>query len=193
MAAAKKMGYDKGANPINRHSDPSGKPSFDMMIQNKTEGNNIAANLRKYHKDYGMEYVIWNMKIASNRENWKWRQYHPITNQGDYKHVHHVHSTYAQGTNAATPGWSLVGEQGPEFIKMKGGERVLNSIQSKYAVMAAKAGQVINASHGGTSVTNNRFDHSVQVASVTVKADSPRAMIAELEREARLAALTGVK
>src|SRR5439155_1729391 len=100
---------------------------------------------------------------------------------------------YGIGTNSAHSGWHWVGEHGPELRNFKGGETVLSAAQSQYAVMSAKAGQVVHTKSGSTTVNNNQYDHSVQVASVTVKAESPRAMIAELEREARKAALTGVK
>ena len=100
---------------------------------------------------------------------------------------------YAAGTPKATSGWSWVGEHGPELRNFRGGETVLSAAQSMNAVMKAKSGQVVTGSGHSSSTTNNAYDHSVKVASVTVKADNPRAMIAELEREARVAALTGVK
>jgi ssDNA-binding replication factor A large subunit len=61
------------------------------------------------------------------------------------------------------------------------------------AMMRAKSNQVVSASGNHITTNNNSFDHSVQVASVTVKADNPRTMLTELEREARFAALTGTK
>ena len=31
---------------------------------------------------------------------------------------------YASGTNSAAPGWAVVGERGPEFLKLRGGEQI---------------------------------------------------------------------
>lgn len=54
-----------------------------------------------------------------------------------YNHVHvafkkggvldHLGQGYASGTLNATPGWHMVGEQGPELIRFKGGEQVKNT------------------------------------------------------------------
>jgi hypothetical protein len=99
----------------------------------------------------------------------------------------------ATGTNAASSGWHWVGENGPELRHFKGGETVLTAAQSMNAMMRAKSNQVVSASGNHLTTNNNSFDHSVQVASVTVKADNPRTMLTELEREARFAALTGTK
>jgi TP901 family phage tail tape measure protein len=100
---------------------------------------------------------------------------------------------YGGGTGSANPGWHWVGEHGPELRAFKGGETVLNAAQSMNAMMRAKSNQVVSASGNHITTNNNSFDHSVQVASVTVKADNPRTMLTELEREARFAALTGTK
>jgi hypothetical protein len=37
---------------------------------------------------------------------------------------------YASGTSNAAKGWAMVGEQGPEWVKFRGGETVLNAMQS---------------------------------------------------------------
>lgn len=54
-----------------------------------------------------------------------------------YNHVHvafkkggvlgHLGQGYASGTLNATPGWHMVGEQGPELVRFKGGEQVKNT------------------------------------------------------------------
>lgn len=40
-------------------------------------------------------------------------------------HSPNVISAYASGTNSAPPGWAWVGEEGPELMRMRGGEQVL--------------------------------------------------------------------
>lgn len=94
----------------------------------------------------------------------------------------------ASGSPSATPGWKLVGERGYEFIKLKGGEEVLNHTQSKMAMMAGKAGQTVRP---GTTTTNNvSYDHSVRVDHVEVLSNDPNKLLHQLEAEARMAALT---
>jgi TP901 family phage tail tape measure protein len=93
----------------------------------------------------------------------------------------------ATGTPSATPGWKLVGERGYEFVKLKGGEEVLNHTQSKMAVMAGKAGQVVKP---GITTNNYSYDHSVRVDSVQVVSNDPNKLLKQLEAEARMAALT---
>jgi len=55
---------------------------------------------------------------------------------------------YASGTTAAPAGWAWVGERGPELMKFKGGEQILNSMDSARA-MGARAGTSANASGTG--------------------------------------------
>ena len=91
------------------------------------------------------------------------------------------------GTPSATPGWKLVGEHGYEFVKLKGGEEVLNHTQSKMAAMAGKAGQTVSP---GTTTNNVSYDHSVRVDNVQVVSNDPNKLLKQLEAEARMAALT---
>lgn len=94
---------------------------------------------------------------------------------------------FATGTPAAPPGWHVVGENGYEFIKMKGGEEVLNHAQSKMAAMSGKIGHTVAA---GSTTNNYAYDRSVTVESVQVVSNDPNALLRQLESEARLAALT---
>ena len=55
--------------------------------------------------------------------------------------------TYAQGTNYAPEGYAMVGERGPELVRMGGGERVYTANQTRK--MLTSAGGM-----GGASVTN---------------------------------------
>lgn len=46
---------------------------------------------------------------------------------------------YAAGTDSATPGWHLVGEEGPEYVRFRGGEQVYNRQQTmRLAQLAAE-------------------------------------------------------
>lgn len=53
---------------------------------------------------------------------------------------------YARGTDSAASGWALVGEEGPELVRMKGGERVFDHATSKK--MAAAMGDLPGLSLG---------------------------------------------
>ncbi|MDE7243567.1 MAG: hypothetical protein K2O18_06275, partial [Oscillospiraceae bacterium] len=58
---------------------------------------------------------------------------------------------YASGTSNAPPGWAWVGEEGPELIRMRGGETVLpNEISREFSILAA-CGNDIAAYAGGTN------------------------------------------
>lgn len=50
---------------------------------------------------------------------------------------------YATGTNSAARGWAWVGERGPELVKFKGGESVLNNSDSMKAGRGGQSIQVI--------------------------------------------------
>ncbi|MBO0813680.1 MAG: hypothetical protein J2P30_00785, partial [Actinobacteria bacterium] len=60
---------------------------------------------------------------------------------------------YAGGTGGAAPGWAVVGEEGPELVKFKGGEPVLSAAQSSLA--AAMAGYA----KGTHTPLNEKIDH----------------------------------
>jgi len=49
---------------------------------------------------------------------------------------------YAGGTRGAVPGWSWVGERGPELVKMHGGETVLDHLSSRLAVSGYASGSL---------------------------------------------------
>jgi murein DD-endopeptidase MepM/ murein hydrolase activator NlpD len=78
------------------HRDPQGLPAMDIGsfgAKNTSIGNALRAN----HAKLGLRYVIRQMQIASPRQNWAWRRYSPITGAGDFRHVQHVHVSYADG------------------------------------------------------------------------------------------------
>ena len=45
-----------------------------------------------------------------------------------------VEGGFATGTTNASSGWHMVGEKGPELLKMRGGEQVLSNADSKKAL-----------------------------------------------------------
>lgn len=59
---------------------------------------------------------------------------------------------YAGGTRSAAPGWAWVGEDGPELMRMAGGEEVLTAAQSRSAAMAAGTGYA-----GAMYVDNSQY------------------------------------
>jgi hypothetical protein len=60
---------------------------------------------------------------------------------------------YASGTPSAPAGWAWVGEKGPELMKLKGGEAILNSMESARAA-GARSGAGAVASGGGATVVH---------------------------------------
>jgi hypothetical protein len=79
------------------HIDPQGGPAFDIGSSGR-KNTNIGNALRANHGKLGLRYVIRQMQITSAKNGWKgWRAYHPITGSGDFRHVAHVHVSYANG------------------------------------------------------------------------------------------------
>lgn len=108
---------------IAAHRDPQGGPAFDIGSSGK-KNTNIGNALRANHGKLGLRYVIRQMRIASAKSGWGWRGYTPITGSGDFRHVNHVHVSYARGTKNARRGLALVGENGPELVNLAGGEQI---------------------------------------------------------------------
>ena len=83
---------------------------------------------------------------------------------------------YASGTSSAPPGWAWVGEEGPELIRMRGGETVLPAdISEQFAYLTANYNNVA-AYAGGTddvpellAVSNEAYNN---VASYSDGADN---------------------
>lgn len=62
---------------------------------------------------------------------------------------------YAKGTRSADSGVALVGEEGPELVKFRGGESVLNAKQTNDAIMGGMSGGDINININNPSVRND--------------------------------------
>lgn len=56
---------------------------------------------------------------------------------------------YASGTNSAPPGWAWTGENGPELVKFKGGEQVLNQMRSAQ-IAGARTASAANRGNAGS-------------------------------------------
>jgi TP901 family phage tail tape measure protein len=117
-----------GASYVAGHRDPQGGPAYDLGSSG-ARNNAIANALRANHARLGLRYVISQMRIASARSGWNWRRYTPITNQGDFRHVGHVHVSYRKGgvINEPVFGWGQksgksyqFGENGAELVVPEG-------------------------------------------------------------------------
>lgn len=95
-AGIKAIARALGASYIAAHRDPQGGPAFDLGSSG-ARNDRIARALISKHSGLGLRYVIHQMQIASARSSWHERAYSPITNQGDFRHVGHVHVSYDQG------------------------------------------------------------------------------------------------
>ncbi|MFE5777076.1 hypothetical protein [Brachybacterium sp. NPDC056505] len=100
------------------------------------------------------------------------RQY---ANSGTLARIHHNHvhvaykrggvlgdlagRGYASGTLNATPGWHMVGEQGPELVRFRGGEQVKNARDTRDHV----------AQSGAVSVTNHFHEVGGEAAEVAAQ------------------------
>ena len=128
---------------IAAHRSPEGYPSYDIGSSGSKNAA-IGGALRANHARLGLKYIIRQMQITSARSNWRWRRYTPITGAGDFRHVNHVHVSYAKGTHAARNAVSLLGENGPELYRTRAGSQVLTSKKtldylSRIEGMAVKA------------------------------------------------------
>ena len=59
---------------------------------------------------------------------------------------------FASGTPSAPPGYALVGEEGPELVKLRGGERILNADETAQALdNSYESATPVSALQGGVS------------------------------------------
>jgi phage-related protein len=89
-------------------------------------------------------------------------------------------SPYAMGTNSATRGWHLVGENGPEMRYFRGGERVANARQTQR--------ELRRTGGGGTVFEKGAFQIDARGATV----EAVREMETNLVPKLRLAVQAGV-
>jgi hypothetical protein len=78
-------------------------------------------------------------------------------------------SPYASGMDYASPGLALVGENGPELMILRGGERILSAAQT----MAAMSLPTTSHASGASSVTYTRSIGSVQIEVNAAPGQSP--------------------
>ena len=156
-AGAKRAALKLGATYAAYHSDPSGKPSMDMGVRNISNGNDILGHMKGNRGKYGVEYLIFNKRIYSANRGWGGGSSYYRPASGDHEHTKHVHATfrgYASGTNHATPGLHWVGERGPELLKFRGGEKVINNRQATTATNGAQIHQHFPSSANPQAAAN---------------------------------------
>ena len=62
---------------------------------------------------------------------------------------------YAEGTDYATPGAHLVGENGPEIVEFRGGEKVYNNEETECIMARSAAVKFFSSPEGGTAIQEN--------------------------------------
>ena len=118
--------------------------AVDFMVPNKSAGDFIANYTWGNRSRFGVSNVIWWQRIiTAARASEGWRA---MADRGSYtqNHMDHPHvlfdsrdmplGGYAGGTTWAAPGWHLVGEEGPELVRFRGGETVLDYDDTKAAL-----------------------------------------------------------
>ena len=89
--------------------------------------------------------------------------------------LNNVFGGYATGTNNATAGLHLVGEAGPELVKFRGGEQVLNASNTQKA---------LNSIGGNSNTFNVNFTN--------VKDTSAYALVSQFKQYSRQMAINGI-
>jgi len=138
------------------HSTSSGEGptrAVDFMINGKSQGDAIAAYAKAHAKSLGVKYIIWWKKIWNiQRDSEGWRNYFDGGSSDPSRaHTNHVHitSAYARGTNSASQGWNLVGENGPEIIYNRGGERIQKNAVARQNLPKFHEGGYVNGIQPG--------------------------------------------
>ena len=62
---------------------------------------------------------------------------------------------FAEGTDYATPGPHLVGENGPEIVEFRGGEKVYTNEETERILARSAAAKIISAPEGATAMQDN--------------------------------------
>lgn len=103
-----------------------------------------------------------------------------VSTSSDWDRAYFSGSGYAEGTSNAPPGWSWVGEEGPELIRMHGGEQVLPSSVSQevaqaYSTYSRYSGDYAAAEEAQTAQRSIR--PAMEVAAAVSAADGTRVEI----------------
>lgn len=135
--------------------NPAQLPKFLALMAAESGGNPNARNGWDSNAAAGMASVGLMQVIPPTFQAYhvagtSWNILDPLANMAAAaNYIRHVYggnvpgSPYKNGTNSATPGWHLVGEQGPELVNFGGGEKVLNNKNSALAV-GGGGGDTIN-------------------------------------------------
>jgi SLT domain-containing protein len=102
---------------------------FSATAQNPTStAYGIAQFLDSTWASYGSKTSNPGLQIKYGLEYIKDRYGNPVNAEAHERSMH----WYAQGTNDARKGYAVVGERGPELIKLTGGESIMNSTQAAH-------------------------------------------------------------
>lgn len=171
------------------HGEKGMNKAWDFTPIGGGRGNRLAGHAWANAPAYGIWYVIWNRRIASmTRRGAGWRPYtrYGNTSNPNQAHTNHVHiSWYGQGTPNARRGLAVVGEDGPELVSMRGGERVRPVTDWRHAT---SGGSYPSVTGGGTSVVHH---HHINVSVVMPNGGNSEAQAAALGR--RIASDLAVK
>jgi phage-related tail protein len=99
-----------------------------------------------YHDLSG--FIIY---TATTGERYAWKGTAPPTEEEKLAWIRSIEG-FAEGTDNASPGWHEVGEEGPEFVKFKGGETVIPNNE-----IGSAGGKVINVTINNPVLLDNRM------------------------------------
>ena len=93
---------------------------------------------------------------------------------------------FAGGTPSAQPGYALVGEEGPELVKLRGGERILNADDTEQALSQTHAEPVAALKASAGSGNNYHVDiHNQYDISGSANAEELKSIIEENNKTLR--------
>ena len=115
---SKESGWDPKAQ--NQRSTASGLPQFINSTARAYLGGAPAKKYGVYDQLDGMRKYVHSSKFDRYGGGWK----------GAYNYWQ-KHNYYAKGTLSAARGWATVGENGPELLKLRGGEQIKSNRNSR--------------------------------------------------------------
>lgn len=103
--------------------DPSQARALDFMTKSKAQGDSMAAYAKEHASNLGIMYAIWYRRIwsvARNREGWRAYTRYGATGDPSQAHTNHVHLSFFGNGGILPDDWAVVGDRGPELIKLPG-------------------------------------------------------------------------
>lgn len=120
--------------------DPSESRALDFMTKSKAQGDALAQYAKDHASQLGVMYAIWYRRIwsvARNREGWRAYTRYGNTSNPNQAHTNHVHLSFFGNGGVLPNDWAVVGERGPELIKMPGA-RVYSNEDSRKMINATQ-------------------------------------------------------